>query len=317
MKLGTLLDHSFTFFRTLFRAIDVFLNLPDWMICSYIFSRYFVCFESNDSKYTLCSSLDDNRIGCKFFISITSDCNRLEESVFSSIIWLCSWCGKRSGIMRNCFLVNFQIIGNNVLVFLCGYLFLSSLLYTRCLNDFSIYWTLWFAIVPYFDLHTLLNFLFSYCDFHCLSFFFNIDLCGPTLLGFSVGRRTTLVKTTSSNRSVVWSIWLGVDWSRKLRIEWSLCIELIDKWLLFISNLLERNWDGLNLVDRQIILSWQLMLARSIRVCLQGEGDVYYFFSLTVSPSYVLLDGQGLCRRLCCLKEWHLLCWPDLQFRRS
>ena len=161
MKLGALLDHSFIFVRTLFRTIDVFLNLPDWMICWYIFSRYFVCFESNNSKYTLCSTLDDNTNSCKFFIGIASDCNRLEASVFGSIMWLYSWCGKQSGIMHNCFLVNFQIIGNNVLLFLYGHLFLSSLLYTRCLNDFTIYWTLWLAIVPYVDLHTLLNFLLS------------------------------------------------------------------------------------------------------------------------------------------------------------
>ena len=206
----------------------------------------------------------------------------LDESVSSSIMWLNSWCGKRSGIdipsiMRNRFFVNFQIIGNNVLVFLCGYVFLSLLLYTRCLNEFTILLTLWSTVVSYVGLRTLLNFLFSWCDFHCLSFLFNIDLRGPTLLGFSVGRRTTSLKTTLSNRSVVESTWLGVNWSGKLRTEWSLYVELVDKWLLFMPNWLKCNRDGLNLIDRRIILSWQEMLAWSIRVCLQGEGDVYPF----------------------------------------
>ena len=244
----------------------------------------------------------------------------LGKSVFSSILWLNPWCGEWSGLdislmMRYRFFVNFQLIGNKVQAFVCGHLFLSSLLYNRCLDDFKLLLTLWSAFVPYVGLHTLLNFLFSWCDFHCLSFFFNINLCGPTLLGFSVGRRTTSVKTTSSNRLVVGSTWLGVNWSRKLRIEWSLYVELTDKWLLFISNSLKCNRDGLNLVDRRIISSWQQMLARSIRVCLQGEGDVYPFLPLTFNPSYVMLDGFGLCRSLCCLKEWRWLCLPDLQFR--
>ena len=143
---------------------------------------------------------------------------------------------------------------------------------------------------------------FFFCDFHSLSFFFNINLCGPTLLGFLVGHRTTLVKTTLSNRLVVGSTWLGVNWSRNLRIEWSLCVELTDKWLLFISNLLECNQDGLNLVDQQIISSWQLMLAWNIRVCSQEEGEVHPFLILSVNLSYKLLNTQGLCHRLCSLK---------------
>ena len=77
MKLGSLLDYLVTFFRTLFRAIDVFLNLPDWLICSYIFSRYLVCFKSNDSKCAWCSSLDGNTNSRNFFIDITSSSNRL------------------------------------------------------------------------------------------------------------------------------------------------------------------------------------------------------------------------------------------------
>ena len=72
MKLGTLIDHAVVFFITVFRAIDVFLNLLYWTICSYVFSIYFVYFESNDSKYTRCSSLDDNTNSCKFCIGNTS-----------------------------------------------------------------------------------------------------------------------------------------------------------------------------------------------------------------------------------------------------
>ena len=140
----------------------------------------------------------------------------LGESVFSSILWLSPWCGKWSGIdislmMRNRFFVNFQLIGNNVIVFLCGYLFLSSFLYNRCLDDFKPLLTLRSAFVPYVGLHRLLNFLFSWCDFLFLPFFFDINLCGPTLLGFLVVHRMTSVKTTSSNRSVVESTWLGVN----------------------------------------------------------------------------------------------------------
>ena len=116
--------------------------------------------------------------------------------------------------------------------------------------------------------------------------------------------KTTSVKSTLSNKSVVESTWLGVNWSGKLRTEWSLSSELVDKWLLFISNSLKWNRDDLNLVDRQIISSRQRMLARSIWVCLQGEGDVYSFLPLTLNPSYVMLDGMGLCCGMCYLKEW-------------
>ena len=140
----------------------------------------------------------------------------LGESVSSSILWLNPWSGEWSGIdislmMRNCFFVNFQLVGNNVQVFVCEYLSLSSLLYNRCLGDFKLLLTLWSAFVRYVGLHTFLNFLFFWCDFLLLPFFFNIDLFAPTLLGFFVGRRTTSVKTNSSNRSVVKSTWLGVN----------------------------------------------------------------------------------------------------------
>ena len=111
------------------------------------------------------------------------------ESVFSLILWLSPWSGEWSGIdmyliMGNCFFSNFQLVGNNVQVFLCGYLFLSLLSYNQCLHDFKLLLTLQSVVVPYVVLHTLLNFLFSWCNFLVLPFFFNIDLCGPTLLGF-------------------------------------------------------------------------------------------------------------------------------------
>ena len=152
---------------------------------------------------------------------------------------------------RNCFFLNFQLIGNNVQVFLCGCLFLSLLLYNRCLVDFKLLSTLRFTVVQYVGLHTLLNFFFSWCDFLLLPFFFNINLCGSTLLGFLVGHRTTSVKTTLSNRLVVWieSTWIGVNWSGRLIREWSLYSEFDDKWLLFISSSLKCNRDDLNLVN--------------------------------------------------------------------
>ena len=130
----------------------------------------------------------------------------LSESVFSLNLWLSPWCGKQSGIdilmMRNCFFVNFQLIGDNVLVFLSGYLFMSSFLYNRCFGDFKSLLILGSKVIPYSGLHTLLNFLFSRRDFLLLPFFFDIDLCGPILLGFSGGCRTTLVQITSSSRLV-------------------------------------------------------------------------------------------------------------------
>ena len=94
-------------------------------------------------------------------------------------------------MMCNRFFVNFQLIENNVLAFLSGYLFLSLLLYDRCSGDFKPLLILESAVIPYSGLHTLLNFLFSRFDFLLFPFSFNIDLCGPTLLGFLVGNRMT------------------------------------------------------------------------------------------------------------------------------
>ena len=61
---------------------------------------------------------------------------------------------------------------------------------------------------------TLLSLLIFRSDFVLLLVFFNIDLCGPTLLLFLVSCRTTLVKTTSSNILVVESTWLRTTWVR-------------------------------------------------------------------------------------------------------
>ena len=167
----------------------------------------------------------------------------------------------------------------------------------------------WFTHTP--------EFLVFWCDFLLLPFFFNINLSGSTLLGFLVGPRTTLVKTTSSNRLVVESTWLWVNWSGKLRTKWLLYSEFVNKWLLFISSLLKCNREDLNFVDLRIISSWQWMVAWSIQVRLQGEGDVYPFLPLTFNPSYTMLEGVGLCRGLCCLKEWRRLYLPDLRFCTS
>ena len=38
---------------------------------------------------------------------------------------------------------------------------------------------------------------------------------------------------------------------------------------------------------------------------------------MTSNPSYVILEGMGLCCGLFCLKEWCQLCLPDFQFRKS
>ena len=158
----------------------LFLDLPDWMICWYIFNRYLLCFESNDFKCTRYFSLDDNMNSCIFFTDIIPNYNRmfswqmdgnsilvimydtqactsgtvillmnnsppmrsysnrlslssmLGESFFNSILWLSPWCGEQSGIdislmMRNRFFMNFQHIGNNVLVFISGYIFTFAL----------------------------------------------------------------------------------------------------------------------------------------------------------------------------------------------
>ena len=133
--------------------------------------------------------LMDKSLSMRSYRNRLSLFSMLGRSVFSLILRLSQWCGKQSGIdislmMHNRFFVNFQLIGKNVLVFLCGYLFLSLILYNRCRDDFKPMLILQSTFVPCVGLHTLLNFLFSQCDFLVLSFFFNIDWCGSTLLSF-------------------------------------------------------------------------------------------------------------------------------------
>ena len=157
----------------------------------------------------------------------------LGESVFSSNLWLNPKSGKCLGIdisliMFDCFFVIFQqTIGMDILVPMSGYLFLPLLLYSRCLGDFKPLLLLGSVVILYSGLHTLLNFLFSRRDFLLLPFFFNINLCGPTLLGFFVGRRTTSVKTTLSTRSVFKSTWLKVWQSGKLILKWLIFLILL------------------------------------------------------------------------------------------
>ena len=191
-----------------------------------------------------------------------SSSGMLGESVFCSNLWLNPWCGKQSEIdiplmMHDRFFVNFPLIGNNVLVFLSGYFFQSSFLYNRCLSDFKPLLILGSVVIPYSGLHTLLNLLIFRRDFLLLPFFFNTDLCGPILLSFLVGRKTTLVNTTLSNRLVVESTWLVANWSGKIITEWSLYSEFVDRWLLSKSSLLKCNIEDLNLVDLQTISSWR------------------------------------------------------------
>ena len=133
-------------------------------------------------------------------------------------------------MMCNRFIMIFQlIIGSNVLVFLSGYLFLPSRLYNRCLGDFKPWSLLGSAVIPYSGLHTLLHFLFPRRDFLLMPFFFDINLCRPTLLDFPIGRRTTSVKTSSSSRLVFKSTWLRAWWSGELILKWLSCSDFIDK----------------------------------------------------------------------------------------
>ena len=112
-------------------------------------------------------------------------------------------------------------------------------------------------------------------DFFLLLGFFNINLCGPTLLGFVVGCRTNSVKTTSSNRLVVESTWLRSNWSGKLIPEWSSYSEFVYKWLLSISSWLKYNRDNLNLLDLWIIAFWRQIIVQSIWFRQQGEGVLF------------------------------------------
>ena len=114
----------------------------------------------------------------------------LGKSVFISNLWLNPQCGKQprsdiSLMMCNLLFMIFQpTIGMGVLVFMSGYLSLSLLLYNRCRVVFKPLLLLGSAVIPYSGLLTLLNFLFPRCDFLLLPFFFDINLYGPTFLGF-------------------------------------------------------------------------------------------------------------------------------------
>ena len=132
--------------------------------------------------------------------------------------------------MGDYFCVIFQpTIGMNVLVFRSGYLLWSLLLYNRCRGGFKSLLPLESAVVSYSGLLVLLNFLFPRRGFLLLPFFFNINLCGPTLLGFLVCCSTTSVKITLSNRSVFKSTWLGAWWSGKIILKRLSYSEFIDK----------------------------------------------------------------------------------------
>ena len=128
------------------------------------------------------------------------------------------------------FFVIFQpTLGMDVLVFMSEYLFLSLLLYNRCHGDIKSLLLLESTVIPYNCLLTLLNFLFPRRDFLWFPFFFDIDLCGPTLLGFLVGCRTTSIKITLSSRLVFKSIWLRAWWSKKLILKRLSYSEFVDK----------------------------------------------------------------------------------------
>ena len=143
----------------------------------------------------------------------------LGESAFSLDPWLNSECAKQPGTgisLMTCdrFFVRFQAtIGIDVPVSMSEYFFLSSFLYNRRCCGTLPSLLLKSIDTPYNGFLTLLDFLFSRRDFFLFPFFFGIDLCGPTLLGFSVGRRTTFVKITLSSRSVLLSAWLRARWN--------------------------------------------------------------------------------------------------------
>ena len=218
--------------------------------------------------------------------------NMRGELVFSSNLWLSPQCGKRPGVdillmMCNYFFVIFQpTIGIDVLVFLSQYLFLSLLLYSRCCGNFKPLLLLGSANTSYSGLLTLLNFLFSRRDFLRLLFFFNINLCGPTLLGFSVGRRTTSVKITASIRLVFESTWLRAWWFGKLILERLSYFGFVDKSSLPTLNSSKGKRDDFNYIYPRTIISWKWLREQSIRFCLRGEEALVLslFIPLTIKP---------------------------------
>ena len=125
----------------------------------------------------------------------------MSQSVFSSNLWLNSECGNQPGIdmsliMCDCFFVIFkQTIRMDVLISMSEYLLLSSLLYNRCCCGFKPLLLMCFVDIPYSGLLTLLNFLFSRRHFLLFLFFFGINMYGPTLLCFLVGRARPWLKS--------------------------------------------------------------------------------------------------------------------------
>ena len=165
-----------------------------------------------------------------------------------------------SGTLMMCdsfFLIFQPNIGIDVLVFLSEYSFLSLLLYNRCCGDFKPFLLLGFSCTPYSGLLKLLTFLFPRRDFLLLSFFFNINLDGPTLLGFLDGCRTTLVKIILSSRLVFESTWLIAWLSRKLILEQLSYFEFVDKSPLPMLSLSKAKRGDFNFVFSCTVISWR------------------------------------------------------------
>ena len=144
------------------------------------------------------NSLSTRRYNNPIFFS-----DMLGESVFRLNLLLNPTCGKRPGIdislmMSDRFFVSFQAtIGTGTPISL------SSFVYNRRRCGTLSSSLLGFTGTPYSSSLALLNTLFSRRGFFLSLFFFGIYLCGPTLLGFSVGRIMTSVKITSSSRLVL------------------------------------------------------------------------------------------------------------------
>ena len=228
----------------------------------------------------------NNSLPMRSYSNRLSLSSMLDESVFSSIMWLSPWCGKRSGIdislmMRNRFFVNFQFIGNNVLAFLSGCFFLSLLLYIRYLGDLKPLLILGSAVIPYSGLHTLLNFLFPRRDFLLLPFFFDIDLCGPALLGFSIGCRTTMVRITLSRRLVFESTWLRAWWSGKLILAQLSYFDFVDKSSLFLTSSSKGKRDDFNFIFSFVNILVMLKRTKHLILSTRRRG-----FVITSLPSF-------------------------------
>ena len=215
-------------------------------------------------------------------------------------MWLDPQCGKQSGgidiLLMLCdrFLVNFQLIWNNVLVFLSEYLFLSLLLYNRCLGDFKPLLILGSVVIPHSGLHTFLNFLFPRRDFLLLPFNFNIDLCGPTLLGFSVSHRTTLVKITSSSRLVFKSTWLRTCCSWKLILERLSDSDFVDKSpLSIISSSKGKRGDFIFFIFTCRNILTMIKRTKHLILSTRRRGLVVHFFFSFNHQAIIWNDGKN------------------------